>query len=558
MRNLTIGKKLFTTFGVIIVLFCCTVIISIFSLFSAKSRLDEFYNGPYNVTNKASDLKTSLEAVSKYVGYSMMEEDETKTAEYIKKAEDKIQDLRDGTLYMKEHFEEGSILIDGFDSTMLSVKEDRDKVFELAGQNRNQEAIDLFFSTVMPAFTEARDYLDQINDSSANMANDNYTKSVKQTNIVTVILLFLSIITFTITITMSLYITKSITYPIKEIEKAAQEMSEGSLNISIDYESKDELGNLSNSMRYLTKGIKDIIEDIGQILNGLAEGNFYIKSKCIEKYKLDYFPILNSMRSIRDNLNTTLTKINESAEQVALGSSQMAESSQSLAEGATDQAGAVEQLTATVQNVASMSEIIAADAENAYTRIQKSGEKAEDGSKQMQNLTEAMERINNTSKEIENIITSIEDIASQTNMLSLNASIEAARAGEAGKGFAVVANQIGKLAADSSQSAINTRELIVKTLEEIEIGNTITISTSEAFKDVIDSMKEFADVSKNSSEASINQAANLRQIQQGIEQISTVVQTNSATAEETSATSEELSAQAENLKGLVNKFQLLD
>lgn len=558
MKNLTIGKKLFTTFGVIIVLFCCTVIISIFSLFSAKSRLDEFYNGPYNVTNKASDLKTSLEAVSKYVGYSMMEKDETKTTEYIKKAEDKIQDLRDGTSYMKEHFEEGSTLVDGFDSTMLSVKEDRDKVFELAGQNRNQEAIDLFFSTVMPAFTEARDYLDQINNSSANMANDNYTKSVKQTNIVTVILLFLSIITFTITITMALYITKSITYPIKEIEKAAQEMSEGSLNISIDYESKDELGNLSNSMRYLTKGIKDIIEDIGQILNGLAEGNFHIKSKCIEKYKLDYFPILNSMRSIRDNLNTTLTKINESAEQVALGSSQMAESSQSLAEGATDQAGAVEQLTATVQNVASMSEIIAADAENAYTRIQKSGEKAEDGSKQMQNLTEAMERINNTSKEIENIITSIEDIASQTNMLSLNASIEAARAGEAGKGFAVVANQIGKLAADSSQSAINTRELIVKTLEEIEIGNTITISTSEAFKDVIDSMKEFADVSKNSSEASINQAANLRQIQQGIEQISTVVQTNSATAEETSATSEELSAQAENLKGLVNKFQLLD
>lgn len=82
-------------------------------------------------------------------------------------------------------------------------------------------------------------------------------------------------------------------------------------------------------------------------------------------------------------------------------------------------------------------------------------------------LTE-MEHITDISKEIGNIITDIEDIASQTNLLALNASIEAARAGEAGKGFAVVADQIGKLAADSANSAVNTRELIDKTLVEIQ------------------------------------------------------------------------------------------
>ena len=75
-------------------------------------------------------------------------------------------------------------------------------------------------------------------------------------------------------------------------------------------------------------------------------------------------------------------------------------------------------------------------------------------------MMNAMNRINETSQNIGNIISEIEDIASQTNLLSLNASIEAARAGDAGRGFAVVADQIRKLAEQSTQSAVDTRQLI--------------------------------------------------------------------------------------------------
>lgn len=558
MKNLTISKRLFVTFGVIIILFCITVIISIFSLFSTSSNFEKFYNKPYQITNKTADARADIEAVAKYIGYSMMEEDQTRTNTDIQAAKDKIQSLRDMTSYMKENFEEGLSIIDNYDNIMKSIINDRDKVFELAAANNNSEAIELYFSNVRPGFLKALEYLVEIDNLAASIATDNYNATMKQRNLITTILIILSIFAIVITMCMSFYIIKSITYPIKEIEKAAKEMSDGSLNISIEYQSKDELGNLADSMRSLTNGVKIIIEDIGTILDELSKGNFHITSKCLDRYKLDYIPILTAMRLIRDNLNNTLSQINESAEQVALGSTQMAESAQGLAEGATDQAGAVQELTATIENVAAMSEEIAANAGNAFKRVQKSEVRAENGSEEMQKLTDAMERINITSKEIENIITSIEDIASQTNMLSLNASIEAARAGEAGKGFAVVANQIGKLASDSSQSAVNTRELIVKTLQEIEAGTIIANNTSEAFKDVINSMREFAEVAKNSSESSTTQSYNLKQIQQGIEQISGVVQSNSASAQETSATSEELSAQSENLKELVSKFQLLD
>jgi len=167
-----------------------------------------------------------------------------------------------------------------------------------------------------------------------------------------------------------------------------------------------------------------------------------------------------------------------------------------------------------------------------------------------------MERITATSKEIENIIAAIEEIASQTNLLSLNASIEAARAGEAGRGFAVVADQIGKLATDSAQSAVTTRELISKCLLEVEAGNSIVDNTMESISTVLANMESIANMASGAAEASKMQADMLKQIEVGIEQITTGVESNSATAEETSAVSQQLSAQATNLEEMVEQFVL--
>lgn len=169
-------------------------------------------------------------------------------------------------------------------------------------------------------------------------------------------------------------------------------------------------------------------------------------------------------------------------------------------------------------------------------------------------LTE-MEHITEISKEIGNIITDIEDIASQTNLLALNASIEAARAGEAGKGFAVVADQIGKLAADSAKSAVNTRDLIDKTLVEIQRGNSVTITTAEAFNQIISDMDSFAEMAENTMEKA-NAQASLEQVGQGIEQLSGVVQSTAASSEENTAISINLSEGADKMNERVNRFKL--
>lgn len=350
-------------------------------------------------------------------------------------------------------------------------------------------------------------------------------------------------------------IGKSIGEPIRQCAERLSLIVKGDLHSSVpEISSRDEVGILSQSTREITDSLNRIIGDIGYLLKEMAGGDFSVTSKMREKYVGDYENILTSMQGIKHQLGSTLSLIQESSVQVSTGSSQLAENAQSLAEGATEQAGAVEELTATIENVADIARASATNAENAYKAVDDVVAQVKAGGEAMKELTSAMERITSTSQEIHNIITAIEDIASQTNLLSLNASIEAARAGEAGRGFAVVAEQIGKLASDSAQSAMDTRELIVKVLEEIESGNQVTGKTAGIFTAVTGDMIEISGMAHGASDASHQQAQMLEQVEQGVEQISSVVQSNSASAEETSATSEELSAQAETMNQLVSKI----
>ena len=120
----------------------------------------------------------------------------------------------------------------------------------------------------------------------------------------------------------------------------------------------------------------------------------------------------------------------------------------------------------------------------------------------------------------------------------------------------MVADQIGKLAADSAKSAVNTRDLIDKTLVEIEKGNTITRTTAESFNQIITDMESFAELAENTMEKANSQAESLEQIGQGIEQLSGVVQGNAASSEENTAISINLAEGAAKMHDRVNIFKL--
>ena len=180
----------------------------------------------------------------------------------------------------------------------------------------------------------------------------------------------------------------------------------------------------------------------------------------------------------------------------------------------------------------------------------------EDSQDLMNQMRRAMDNIQQTSKQVVGIIKAIEDIASQTNLLSLNASIEAARAGEAGRGFAVVAGEIGNLANESARAVNTTRELIGVSLSEIEKGNQLATDVLESLSTAVREMENVNVMIQNSAESAVLQMQSMYKIKDGVEEMAQGVQDNSAMSEETSATSEELAAQAVILTELVRKFKL--
>lgn len=353
------------------------------------------------------------------------------------------------------------------------------------------------------------------------------------------------------------HIADGIAKPLRQMSERLKIFAEGDLDSEFpEYDAKDEVAEMIEMAREMADNLNVIISDSGRLLNEMADGNFAIATDHEERYTGKFNDLLVGLRNMNRKINDSLHQVEETAEQVSMGSGNMAEAAQSLAEGATEQAGAVEELQATIADITANVEHTAADLQKSHADARKYADDADRSRDQMHAMVEAMQRISESSMKIENIISELEDIASQTNLLSLNASIEAARAGEAGKGFAVVADQIRKLAEQSAASAVSTRELIEGSIHDVEDGNKAVALVSETLDEVIKGINAIADTSKSLSESSQSQATAMEQAEQGVNQISEVVQSNSAMAQETSATSEELSAQAETLDNLVKQFKL--
>ena len=433
-----------------------------------------------------------------------------------------------------------------------------DEILQLSREGKQQEASKLMTGEVYEAYKSFSKKLTILRDKFQVELDQAKTMANVCTVIIFIVIVAAGLAIAVVTTMIGKIITNSITEPVKQIDAAVASLRKGELsNVEmLTYESEDEFGDTIRNLKEAMGILADYVREISVEVKAIAQGDLTRNGDDITDFLGDFSELKTSLLYILKRFNSTLTEISNLAEQVSSNSSEVENASKSLADGATEQAGVIEELNATIDTVVDMAEDTAKETQNASARVKASANKANEEKEKMNELLTEMEHITEISKEIGNIITDIEDIASQTNLLSLNASIEAARAGEAGKGFAVVADQIGKLAADSAKSAVNTRDLIDKTLVEIEKGNTITRTTANAFNQIIADMESFAELAENTMEKANSQAESLEQIGQGIEQLSGVVQGNAASSEENTAISINLAEGAAKMHDRVNIFKL--
>ncbi len=352
-------------------------------------------------------------------------------------------------------------------------------------------------------------------------------------------------------------IAKGIVRPIHELHEVAEQLARGELEVTLDIQSNDEIGEVADAIRQTVFRLKDYIryiDEIAKVLDEIADGNLLFE--LTQDYAGEFGKIKEALGHIANRMTNTIKGIRASADQVNGGAGQISQAAQALAEGATNQAAAVDELLATVTDIADQVRQNADYAKGAVNNADEVKLKIETSNQEMRQLVEAMQEINNCSDSIRMIIANIEQIADQTSLLSLNASIEAARAGEMGKGFAVVAGEVGNLSKESVVAVQKSTELIENSVNAVGHGMELVDKAAKRLAESVEGVVGLAGMMDELSLAAHRQMDSLSEVEKGIEQIAGVVTDNSAMAEESAASSEQLSAQATSLNDMIDTFKV--
>ncbi len=443
---------------------------------------------------------------------------------------------------------EASALMDAAEAAWEHYKTYTDELVNSALSGDGDNVARLIEEVFGPDGATIKDNLLSMMDVVAQHAEERAQENSDEATFSSYMILAAGIVGLAISIVLGIYISRIIANPIKKMVAAAEKLALGDVDVELQVDTQDEVGQLTAALSKVIEARKQQVLDTKRLAEGDLTVDFKIES--------DKDVLGESLSGLVNRLSEVMDSIINAAEQVASGAALVSDSSIHLSEGATEQASSVEELNAALEQVAGQTNSNATKAKSANDLTVLVKKDAENGNEQMSEMVKAMSDISVSSANINKIIKVIDDIAFQTNILALNAAVEAARAGQHGKGFAVVAEEVRNLAGRSAQAAKETTEMIEGSLQKVEAGTKIANETAEALEKIVAEVTEAAQLIDEITRASQEQAESIDEIGSGIAQVSEIVQNNAASSEESASTSEELSAQAALLKETVSIFKI--
>ncbi|NLJ31425.1 MAG: HAMP domain-containing protein [Clostridiales bacterium] len=557
MKNMKISRKLIVSFLIISLITAIVGGAGIFGMIQMKESGTKLYQNQTvplaTISNIVTDIEQLKGQAKEYVVYydsaddlaKIQEQTDQYKADYEKNVEAYEPTINSDAT--KKLFQEAG---KAYTSNLIPKLEE---IISDAKSGNVKQAKALLTEYDSAAKVLLDDY-SQCMTNRINTADQNNEANIQLANRMAVILALVILAGIAFSVFMGVLLARMLSRPIQQMAKAAEEISQGNLDVAITYSSGDEIGMLANSLRSATKMIKTYIQNISEHLDRMSRGD--LTAEIRQEYAGNFGPIKEALLKILGNLNEIMSTVHVSSEQVSSGASQVSSGAQELAQGSSEQASTVEELAAAANDISQRVRENAQNVRIVAENVKETAQEVSQGNDEMKKMLGSMNNIYESSNEISKIIKVINDIAFQTNILALNAAVEAARAGAAGKGFAVVADEVRNLASKSADAAKNTTVLIETSVSNVQQGVQIARSTAQILDQASQKIVSVEETIRKIDEASSDQATGISQITAGVEQVSSVVQTNSATAEESAAASEELSAQAEMLEKLVKQFRL--
>jgi methyl-accepting chemotaxis protein len=511
LRNLRIGTRLGIGFGVILTMLIVLLIAD--SFFSSSNRRQmiaglELSNAKTTLAGamKSGLLEGGIALRNIGLQTDMGEIDKLKTVAKVHRA--RLIEARDKLIATGLSDAEKKI-IDNVNQLDIATEEPYKEAYKMILQFNSEEAVKVIATKIDPlqqkAVIEINKLLDLQNAASQRLSAETESRGSR----ISMVLFTIGGAMLLIGAAFSVFMTRSITRPLREAVAIAQRVAAGELSYHDDVTGSDEISEL-----------------------------------------------LAALKDMNDSLHRIVSEVRSGTDAIATASGEISSGNSDLSSRTETQAGALEETASTMEELTSAVRHNADNAKQANVLVIAASDFAVKGGKEVSQVVSTMNSIKDSSRKIVDIIAVIDSIAFQTNILALNAAVEAARAGEQGRGFAVVASEVRNLAQRSAGAAKEIKTLIGDSVEKVDAGGKLVDAAGKTMDDIVLSVKRVADIMSEITAAGQEQSSGIEEVNRAITQMDEMTQQNAALVEQAAAAAESMEDQAANLAKIVSAFRL--